>query len=189
MTGDLREAFSLDNLQRAWRWLTTNPEAQFKNYVRHVYRAYSMCLDANIADLRNRLMDGIYTPTYATKLYFPKKSGILRPFSLLSVEDQIVYQAMINIVAERLYPRVERKYYKRVFGNLYAGKRSRKFYRPWKRAYAMFSRAIRKSVAQGYSYTASFDLTAFYDSIDHRVLKHFLLELKLKPDFCNYLCD
>ena len=38
-------------------------------------------------------------------------------------------------------------------------------------------------------YTASSDLTASYDSIDHRVLKHFLLNLKLEPELCDYLCE
>ncbi len=41
-----------------------------------------------------------------------------------------------------------------------------------------------RRIRGGYVYTASFDLTACYDSLDHRVLRHFLDKLGLDPDFC-----
>ena len=133
MPDHLAEAFSKPNLRLAWKWLATNPEPQFKNYVRHIYRAYSLCLEANLEDLHKRLSNHSYTPQHATKLFFPKKSGILRPYSLLCIEDQVVYQAMINVIAESFSPHIRRRYLKQVFGHLYAGKRSRFFYKPWKR--------------------------------------------------------
>ena len=34
------------------------------------------------------------------------------PQTLLSIEDQIVYQALANVVARRLYPRVRHRYNK-----------------------------------------------------------------------------
>jgi Reverse transcriptase (RNA-dependent DNA polymerase) len=189
MPDNLAQAFALPNLRRAWRWITTNPEPQFKNYVRHIYRAYSLCAEENLTDLHSRLVKRSFTAHHSTKLFFPKKSGILRPYSLLCVEDQIVYQAIMNIVAESFPVHIRRRYQKQVFGHLYAGKRSRVFCKSWKSAYAKFSEALRKAFADGFLYTASFDLTACYDSIDHRVLKHFLLDLKFEPEFCDYLCE
>lgn len=189
MPDHLAEAFSKPNLRLAWKWLTTNPEPQFKNYVRHIYRAYSLCFEANLEDLHKRLTNQSYTPQHATKLFFPKKSGILRPYSLLCIEDQIVYQAMINIIAESFPPHIRRRYLKQVFGHLYSGKRSKFFYKRWKIAYTKFSDVMRKAHADGFIYAASFDLTACYDSIDHRVLKYFLRDLKLEHEFCNRLCE
>lgn len=189
MADHLKDAFTLDNLQRAWRWTRTNPEAMFKNYFRHIYRAYSLSAEDNLVDLRERLIKGTYHPTHATKLYFPKKSGILRPYSLLCIEDQVVYQALVNIVAEKLYPHVRKRYYNSVFGHLYAGKNSMYFYRRWQDGYRMFSNALRASFSEGYKDAASFDLTACYDSIDHAVLTHFLLNTGLEKEFCDYLCN
>ncbi len=189
MPDHLAKAFSKPNLRLAWKWVTTNPEPQFKNYVRHIYRAYSLCLEENLADLHRRLDNHSYTAQHATKLFFPKKSGILRPYSLLCIEDQIVYQAMINVIAESFPPQIHRRYLKQVFGHLYAGRKSSFFYKPWKTAYSKFSDAMRKAHTDGFVYTASFDLTACYDSIDHRVLKHFLRELSLEPEFCDRLCE
>ena len=109
MTRDLKEAYSIANLKRAWRWLRTNREALFKNYVRHIDRAYAMCIEDNLSDLHERLKNRLYTPNHTTKLLFPKKTGILRPFSLLTIEDHIVYQALANVIAEALLPGVRKR--------------------------------------------------------------------------------
>ena len=47
--------------------------------------------------------------------------------------------------------------------------------------------STRQAVADGLVETASFDLTACYDSLDHRVLRHFLNKLGLDQDFCTKL--
>jgi len=189
MVPDLREAFHLDNLHHAWRWLNTNDDRYFKGYFRHIYRAYAMAIDENLNDLHKRLMRGSFQPGHATKLYLPKKSGIQRTYTLLNIEDQIVYQAITNVIAERLLPKMQHQYYKEVFGNLYAGQRSKYFYRPWRKGYKRFGDSIRVAFKRGFVFTASFDLTACYDSIDHSVLSHFLADLGLDNEFIKQLCD
>lgn len=189
MITDLKEAFDIKNLRYSWRWLNTNPDAHYKNYFRHIYRAYSISAEDNLYDLHKRLTKDTFQPTHATKLYLPKKSGVQRTYTLLTVEDQIVYQALINIVAEKLSLRVRKRYYREVFGNLYSGKRSLFFYRDWKQGHRKFGKAIRKVYERGFVYTASFDLTACYDSIDHNVLSHFLLDLGIQKEFVSLLCN
>ncbi len=186
---DLDQLRHPDNLRRAWRWLRSNPDAAYKSYFRSLYQRYAIAEDALLDDLADRLRRGIYEPEPSTKLLHPKASGILRPYSLLSVEDQIVYQAALNLIAERLQPRVVQRYNKSVFGHLYAGKTSTWFYRKWTEGYKSFNQATEKAFADGYVYTASFDLTACYDSLDHRVLKHFLSKLGFDPDFCAKLTE
>ena len=178
-----------DNLQRAWRWIRSNADASYKAYNREIYSCYSIADEALLADLRDRLRRNVYEPEHACKIYFPKSSGILRPYTLLSVEDQIVYQALINVVAELLYPRVRRRYNKEVFGHLYAGKSSVWFYRKWSNGYAKFNSAAREAFDSGYNYTASFDLTACYDSLDHGVLSHFLAKLGCDQEIRKFLVE
>lgn len=184
---DLDDLRSPENLHRAWRWIRSNSDAVFKSYFRGLYQNYAIAEDALLADLADRLQRGIYEPESACKLFYPKASGILRPYSLLTVEDQIVYQAAVNLVAERLYPRVNHRYFKQVFGHLYAGKPSVWFYRKWSDGYRSFNEAARKAFMDGYVYAASFDLTACYDSLDHHVLRHFLKKLGHDQDFCMKL--
>lgn len=186
---DLDQLRHPDNLRRAWRWLRSNADASYKSYFRELYQHFAVAEDALIDDLADRLRRGIYEPEPPCKLFHPKASGILRPYSLLSVEDQIVYQAAINLVAEKLYPRVVHRYFKQVFGHLYAGKNSTWFYRKWTDGYKAFNDATRQAFAGGFVYAASFDLTACYDSLDHGVLRHFLGRLGLDPDFCRKLTE
>ncbi|MGH9711743.1 MAG: reverse transcriptase domain-containing protein [Candidatus Acidiferrales bacterium] len=132
-------------------------------------------------------MREIYEPSHACKIFLPKKSGILRPYTILTVEDQIVYQAMVNVVAERLAPKARNQYLTVTFGHMYAGKASTWFYKPWRHGYLAFNKAARNSFRRGLRFAASFDLTACYDTLDYRVLCHFLRELKCDQEFCEKL--
>ena len=174
-----------ENLRRAWRWIRSNPDPSYKSYFRPLYQHFAVAEEALLNDLFDRLKRDIYEPEPACKLYQPKASGILRPISLLSVEDQVVYQAAVNLIAEKLQPRVVQRYNKQVFGHLYAGKTSIWFYRKWSAGYKAFNKAARQAFDEGFIFTASFDLTACYDSLDHGVLRHFLKKLGLDPDFCQ----
>lgn len=186
---DLDQLRHPDNLHRAWRWVRSNPDAAYKSYFCPLYQHFAVSEAALLDDLADRLRRDIYEPEPSCKIFQPKPSGILRPISLLSVEDQIVYQAAVNLIAEKLYPRVVRRYSKQVFGHLYAGKTSIWFYRKWSDGYKAFNEAARLAFADGFIYTASFDLTACYDSLDHRVLRHFLEKLGLDRDFCRKLTE
>lgn len=119
----------------------------------------------------------------------PKRSGVLRPYTLLSVEDQIVYQAFVNLVAEKLFPKVRSRYLVETFGHLYAGKSSIWFYRKWSDGYSKFNEAAREAFNRGLIFSASFDLTAYYDSLDHRVLKHFLCKIGGSNAICATLTE
>jgi Reverse transcriptase (RNA-dependent DNA polymerase) len=159
----------------------------YKSHFRELYSAYATADEVLLKHLKNRLDRSIFEPSDACKLFLPKSSGILRPYTLLGIEDQIVYQAMANVVAERLYPRVQSKYNRQVFGHQYAGASSLWFYRRWTDGYKAFNKVAETVFANGYVWTASFDLTAFYDSIDHNVLRYMLKEIGLDHDFCMEL--
>ncbi len=183
----LDQAFSQGNVRRAWRWICSNPNAQWKSYFRRLYRQFAIADESLLTDLADRLRRGLYEPEHACKLFFPKASGVVRPYSLLTVEDQVVYQALVNVVAEKLYPRVRKRYVRETYGNMYAGKSSPWFYRKWQDGYAAFNSAARKAFSDGFRVTAHFDLTAFYDSICHGVLTHFLLLIGCDDSFCKTL--
>lgn len=176
-----------DNLRRAWRWIRSNPDPAFKSYFRPLYQRFAIAEESLLDDLTDRLSRSVYDPEPPCKIFHPKASGILRPYSLLTVEDQIVYQAAVNLIAEKLYPKVVHRYFKQVFGHLYAGKNSTWFYRKWSDGYKAFNDGARDAFANDYVFAASFDLTACYDSLDHGVLCHFLGKLGFDPDFCQKL--
>lgn len=184
---NLKLVYNQTNLERGWRWILSNPDASYKGYFRSLYANFGVASTELLKDLSDRLHRRIYEPAASCKLFLPKPTGILRPYSLLTVEDQIVYQALINIIAERLYREVKHRYRREVFGHLYAGRSGNWFYQKWQKSYAAFNNASREAFAAGFRFTAKFDLTAFYDSLDHGVLCHFLKELRLDEDFTELL--
>src|SRR5262245_11632797 len=185
----LAELSTEANLSRAWRWLRSNPDAEYKRYFRDLYALYALADVSLLTRLRDHLQRDIYQATRASKVFLPKASGILRPYSLLTVEDQIVYQAAANVVAEKLFPKVRHRYYSEVFGHLYAGKSSTWFYRKWRTGYTAFNSAARREFADGLRFSASFDLTACYDSLDHAVLRELLRQLGCDTPFCKQLTE
>jgi len=70
---------------------------------------------------------------------------------------------------------------------MYAGKSSAWFYKPWKQGYLAFNDTARRAFRRGLKFSASFDLTACYDSLDYSVLLHFLRQLKCDEEFCDRL--
>ncbi len=178
-----------DNLRRAWRWVQSNPSPSYKNYFRDQYSKYATAEEALLVGLHDRLRRGVYRPAHACKVYLPKASGGLRPITLLTVEDQIVFQAYVNIIADRFLPQIRDRYGSEVFSHMYAGKSSAFFYRKWEEGFEAFNRAQRVAFREGLQFTARFDLTACYDSLDHNVLRHFLDDLGCDQEFCRRFCS
>jgi len=184
---DYLKMCSAANTMRAYRWINTNSDARYKNLFRDSYAAFAISSGRNLSRLKQSLVRHAYEPSHASKVYLPKPSGVLRPFTLLTTNDQIVYQSCVNIIAEKLKTITKQRYRKRVFNHLYAGKSSRYFYLKWQDSYRMFSDDVRHLHNSGYVWVANFDLTSFYDSIDHNVLRHFLRELKIDEDLIQFL--
>jgi Reverse transcriptase (RNA-dependent DNA polymerase) len=185
----LENVFDLKNLRRAYRWIMSNPDSQYKSYFRDSYEAFAIASDTHLKWIRQEGIRERYQATHASKVLVPKQSGILRPITLLTVEDQVVYQSCVNLIADALKKKTGRRYHKRVFAHLYAGKSSEFFYKQWQSSYRRFAGRIRDVYANGYGFIASFDLTSFYDSIDHRVLTHFLTELAIDRDTIDFLME
>ena len=177
---------NINNLKRAYRWLNSNPEATYKNLFRDLFSNYALSSKSNLEYLQKELKQHRYEARSASKLFRPKVSGTLRPITILTVEDQIVYQACVNIIAEKLIKKTRRRYHKSVFQHLYAGKSSKFFYRKWQTSYRLYNNSILKS-AHKCKYYADFDLASFYDTIDHNVLRFFLNDLKISHDLVEFL--
>lgn len=186
---DLEKVFDLRNLRRAYRWILSNPDAQYKSYFRDSYDAFAIASDTHLKRIRSEGLKERLKITHASKILVPKPSGTLRPITLLSVEDQIVYQACVNLIADALKRQTKHRYEKRVFAHLYAGKSSPFFYYQWQRSYRKFARRVHTAYNDGYHYIANFDLASFYDSIDHYVLRFFLKETGIDEDTIGFLLD
>lgn len=176
---------SKKNLNLAYQRIIKNQESTYKNYFRDLYTAYNFSLKDNLSSLAQRMKVG-YIPSNSVKTYLPKSNGLSRMYTLLSIEDQVVYQAYCNIIAKAINTSDYKKRRKKsVFGNLFAGDDSLFFYRKWQDSYKSFTRAIIKAYESSYDYIATFDLTACYDSINHILLKEVLIQSHISENTVN----
>lgn len=185
---NLHAAFSLENLKRAYRWIITNPDARYKSFYRDTLNPYALTSGVNLIRLREELVYQRWQPTFASKIFIPKSSGLLRTYSLLTIGDEIVYQSLVNLVAEVMQTKkVKDRKFRSVYSHLYAGRTSKFFYYRWQTAHAKYKGRIEREIELGNKFIADFDLTAFYDSIDHSVIAHFLKRLRFDPEFIHFL--
>ena len=166
----LSQLASRDNLELAWRRITTGGNHQYKRLYRNLYYAYEVALDRNLRDLRQRLFGGTFEPAHPERIYLPKASGLHRPLALLNIEDQIVLQAFANLAARRLQKRRAGLQFKVIFSNILEKPDSIFFFRRWQDTYGAFQRRIQKHYQAGLRWVGDFDLAAFYDTVSHELL-------------------
>ena len=177
------------NLKRAWRWISASPDQLYRDYCGPAYADFSLYAGELLDEIRDQLLSGTYEPSSARKVYLPKRDRTTRTYTILSARDQVIYQAFVNVVADRFAPVARPGYLTQSFGHLYAGRTSRTFYRDWRICRRTYISKARIAVASGLEYTATFDLTACYDTISHSVIKHLLRDLGFERDFCDSFCE
>jgi hypothetical protein len=164
---------TIENFILAYQRLKTMHRNEYKNFYRLDFHAFEAYFDQNIHNLRDEVENNIYEPSSCEVYYMPKKKNLARPISLLSLLDQIVYQALANIVADEYYDRMKRYFNTNIFGDIFipTGKENSVFFfENWKNNWKNFSKKQRESYKQGYEYSASFDIASFFDLIDHNIL-------------------
>jgi len=161
---------SLPNLTLAWRRITTGTNASYKNNFRPVYEAFELAHRESLRDLRSRLKGKAYTPSPPLRLYYPKPSGLHRPFTLLAVEDQIVLQAFANLFANKIRIKRAPLEGRSLFSGLLSPRRSPFLFADWRQGYDALLQRLLAWASSGNVWLATFDLSAFYDTISHNVL-------------------
>ncbi len=166
---------SIQNLRLAWRRINTGRNLQHKRFFREAYLVYEASLDQNLKALRQSLLKKAWKPSHGTRIYLPKPSGLQRPITLLGVEDQILLQAFANRVADKVREKRRKVELACVFSNQLATPADSIFFtEQWQRTYRKFQEKCEGLFNQGYQWTADFDLSAYYDTISHNVLKQIV---------------
>lgn len=168
-----KKLYSIENLKLAWdRINTSTNDLFFKNFYRQLFWYYEFDLDSNLACLSKKLQNNAYKPSKSLKVYKPKQSGLQRVFSLLDIEDLIVYQAIANIIIPVFANKRKSLENKTVFSNLFnKNLESNIFlYQEWQTCYKKYKKNISENFTKGLKYTAHFDLAAYYDTIDQNSL-------------------
>jgi hypothetical protein len=169
------------NFELAFQRLVRGQNREYKSFFRHLYPSFQLGLSENIQDLTESLKRGRDQPSEAICVYSPKQNGVLRPLRLLTITDQLVYQAIGNVVANAFRKQQQKLAFTRAFGAIVGGGTAPFFYRSWKVSYKAFDRAMVTAFNKGNHVVADFDLVSFFELIDHRLLRGVLAK-RVKDD-------
>lgn len=173
------ELLHQDNFRLAFYRLKTAQRNLYKDLYRDDMRVFEAFLNDNINCLISDIQQGIYAPKKCHKIFIPKKNKLVRPLSLLHFTDLLVYQALVNVIAENAFDIMRVSYSKILFGNIVNTVKEKEedrkfFYKPWKTQWRKYNDKSKSYFNSGYKYLSEFDIASFYDTIDHGILMSML---------------
>jgi len=175
----LNQLAKIENLHLAWNRILSAGNGKYKKYFRDMYNTYDLSLDENLKHLNERIIGGSYKPQPPVMIYEPKSSGLVRPISLMTIEDQIILQAIANLYANKFSEERLLHEGKTVFSNILdRSQNSIFFFKKWIDSYNDFQLQSQNLFLAGSVWMMDFDLAAFYDSICHQLLIRKLLPKK-----------
>ena len=177
MNKTIEKYFNEENLKLAYNRVVCWPERLVKD--RFGINAFGANLEENCKNLADKLRDGAYVPQKGFKFYVPKSSGTQRTKTLLFIEDAIVYQAIANVIASKVYPQLsETEDF--VYGSVLAPEVAKGieifkeqnqnffFFKFWKSLYNKFKNSVIKAIEEDQAtYKFETDITGFFDAIPH----------------------
>lgn len=145
----LMHHISQDGLMRAIGELKPGASAGVDSLTVEQYKGN---LDANIANLHERVQSGKYRPLPARRQYIPKADGSQRPLGILALEDKIVQRAVAELLTIIFEP---------VFCDFSYG------FRPGRSPRKAVDKLQQLLLNRPVNYVLDADLSKCFDSIDH----------------------
>ncbi len=165
---------SKENFRLAWVRVRYHDRPDSRDWVG--LKIFSANKDHNLEILRSELKERVFEPSWPSIRYLPKASLTLRPMAVLAIRDRIVFQAIANVIAEFGRAKLSMIENRQSFANVLSDPKFSSFFVPWKIQYKAFQNAFIQAGQSGSRWVAETDMTAFYETIDHQTLFHFLLE-------------
>jgi len=121
-------------------------------------REYEANLEANLKDLRERIITGRYKAPPVRRTYIPKADGTQRPLGIPTFEDKVAQRA-IAMVLEAIY---EQDFLSCSYG-----------FRPGRSAHQAL-RGLRGAIMSRQHWVLDVDIRKYFDSIPHQELRAIL---------------
>ncbi|GEM_PF-1460792 len=175
MTVQFQQFLSKGNFTLAFMRLKTASRNLYKTIYFEDLKIFELYLDENIDLVINNIRQDIYEPQKSHKFYIPKKDNLVRTLTMLSFVDLLVYQALLNVIADYSHDIISPYYNKYLFANYVnkstaSGNNKNFFYQSWKRRWKKYNEISKKHFDEGYVYLSEFDIASFFDTIDHNIL-------------------
>jgi hypothetical protein len=140
-------------------------------------------VDYDMATTINKIkgdLDRGYRPSDLLKIDMPKKRYTLRPGSNMIPEDRIVYQAVVDFISSEVEePPADCVFSYRLSKNN-KNRRSNTMFKFWRPLWLEMKRKMRDVYANGYRCLLRTDIAAYFEHIDHRILRANVLNGQVK---------
>ncbi|NEZ68344.1 RNA-directed DNA polymerase [Leptolyngbyaceae cyanobacterium CCMR0082] len=171
---------SKENFKLAFKRLQTSQRNLYKELYAEDLEIFGFSLEHNIEAFIHEIKNKVFSPDKSFKIFQPKKDNLVRPISLLKFKDLLIYQALINVIAESIYDEIIPYYNTIVFGNVITNPKDPDadnrifFYKKWKYQWKKFTNKTKEYYENGYNFVSEFDIASFFDTIDHGILCQIL---------------
>lgn len=205
----LKHIATLDNLRLAFNYAKDGAKKFFvSDFIRH--QDYTHSSKRLLNDLRNKLLQKQYRPKAPLEVEVPKSGLATRPGTVIDFEDFIVLYAIINAIVDetdkhlpdnvyswRVIPKEKRKT-DRLFEDRdipllpIEQRKEIKQFEAWYDAWPAFDQRAKDYILnKGYHFLATTDITAYFENINHDVLKSTLISCSGSHDHypVNLLID
>ncbi len=141
------------------------------------YKDYDVYLQDNFTRLLKDIAN--YRPSDCVEIDVPKSPYFSRPASALSPDDRIIYQAVINSIAQKLDQRLESRTV--VFGYRVTSPTDARMFGNPIGQWLQFRKALRSIHTSGYNFLVRTDLVGYFEHISHDLLREKLEIADVKP--------
>lgn len=192
MDDQYTEFLTYDNFYLAFKRLqTVDGFTLYKNLYRPDIEFFGFFLEESIDLLVHQIRENIYEPKNGVKIYIPKKNNLVRPLTLLNFNDLLVYQALINVIADVVFDDLSLLRSKNIlFGNSYRKSNEEGsifFMDKWKDQWKSYNKVTESHFNEGYEYFTDFDIASFFDTISHDILISLLRRCGVNSQICELL--
>lgn len=146
------------------------------------YLDYEVHLEENLWSLVTKVNNHSYIPKKPIIVQFAKSKGLYRPVAILDVEDLILYQAIIIKIA----PTLDKLLSDGIFAARATGNNKNPF-KGWYKEWPKYQRKLRVFKDSGYDVLVITDISAYFENIDHGILKDIILQNQVDKKLVDLL--
>src|SRR5215211_2925116 len=159
---------SAENFRLAWERVRYFDRNDSRDWIG--LKVFAANRDHNLEVLRQAVIHKTFEPSSPEIKYFPKQSQTLRPMAVLPIKDRVVFQAIVNTIAEFGRSTLSMVANRQSFANILRSPEVVQMFNPWKEQYSAFQAKYGELIDEGNSWVVETDIAAFYETIDHSKL-------------------
>lgn len=179
----IRKLSRILNLELAWKRVKND---QYNDLIPDVIELRDVDCDIKeaLANLRHQIDSG-YVPSDHLEIDVPKKGYTLRPGCTMIPEDRILYQATIDFISKTVESPPEEAVYSY---QLRKDRYYKSMFKHWKPLWLKMREEMRRLYNEGFICLLRTDIAAYFEHIDHSILKENILNIEVNDSrFINLL--